>query len=196
MNINGATYPASSYSLSTLAKSGTASGARTVGGGQGKSTPAGQLSAEEKAQVAKLKARDTEVRQHEQAHLAASGGMATSGATFTYQRGPDGVSYAVGGEVSIDTSPGNSPEETLRRAQTIRAAALAPAHPSGQDHAVAAQAEHMAQQAQMEIAQQRSTGQSDATSSPEDKRRNTIERYYAGASDTPSRQSGLISAYA
>jgi len=84
--------------------------------------------------------------------LSAAGGLATSGATFTYQRGPDGGSYAIGGEVKIDTSAGRNPEETIRKAQTIRAAALAPAEPSGQDHAVAAQATQMEAQARAEQA--------------------------------------------
>ena len=47
------------------------------------------------------------------------------------QRGLDGGSYVIGGEVKIDTSAGSNPEETIRKAQTIRAAALAPAEPSG-----------------------------------------------------------------
>lgn len=114
----------------------------------------GELSPEDAAKVAKLKQIDRQVRQHEQAHMAAAGGMATSGATFTYQKGPDGVNYAVGGEVGISTSPGRTPEETIQRAQTIRAAALAPADPSGQDRAVAAQAAKMEMEARMELAQQ------------------------------------------
>ena len=112
-----------------------------------------QLSPEALALIDKLKARDTEVRQHEQAHMAAAGGLATSGASFTYQRGPNGVNYAVGGEVNIDTSPGATPEETIQRARTIQAAALAPAEPSGPDRAVAAQAQQMEAQARAELAQ-------------------------------------------
>ena len=112
-----------------------------------------QLSSEALALIDKLKARDLEVRQHELAHLAASGGLATSGASYTYQRGPNGVSYAIGGEVNIDTSPGATPEETIQRARTIQAAALAPAEPSGPDRAVAAQAQQMETQARAELAQ-------------------------------------------
>lgn len=104
--------------------------------------------------VEDLKARDTEVRQHEQAHLAAAGGLAISGATYTYQRGPNGVNYAIGGEVQIDTSPGATPEETIARAASIQAAASAPADPSGADRAVAAQAQQMAAQARAELAKQ------------------------------------------
>ena len=106
-----------------------------------------ELSPEALALIAKLKARDTQVRQHEQAHLAAAGSLAVSGASYVYQRGPDGVSYAVGGEVQIDTSPGRTPEETIARARAIMAAALAPADPSGPDRAVAAQAQQLEQQA-------------------------------------------------
>lgn len=112
------------------------------------------LSEEALALVDQLKARDTEVRQHEQAHLAASGGLATSGASYTYQRGPNGVNYAIGGEVNIDTAPGSTPQETIQRAQTIEAAALAPAQPSGQDRAVAAAAQQMENQARAQLAQQ------------------------------------------
>jgi len=110
-----------------------------------------QYSAEDQAKIDKLKARDLQVRQHEQAHLAVAGGLATSGATYTYQRGPNGVNYAVGGEVNIDTSPGRTPEETISKARQIQAAALAPADPSGQDRSVAASAAQMAQKAQAEI---------------------------------------------
>ena len=112
-----------------------------------------QLTPEQLAQIEKLKQRDTEVRQHELAHLSAAGGLATSGPSYTYQRGPNGVNYAVGGEVSIDTSPGATPEETIARARTIQAAALAPAEPSGQDRAVAARAQQLEQQARAELEQ-------------------------------------------
>lgn len=110
-----------------------------------------QLSDKAKAQLRSLQARDQQVRAHEQAHLAASGGLATSGASYTYQKGPDGVSYAIGGEVSIDVSAGRTPQDTIARAATIRAAALAPSDPSGQDRAVAAAASQMEQQARAEL---------------------------------------------
>ncbi|MFZ6751110.1 putative metalloprotease CJM1_0395 family protein [Undibacterium sp. Ren11W] len=113
-----------------------------------------QLSDEAKATVQRLQARDRQVRAHEQAHLAASGGLATTGASYTYQKGPDGARYAVGGEVSIDVSPGRTPQETIARAITIRAAALAPVDPSGPDRAVAAQASQMEQKARSALAAQ------------------------------------------
>jgi hypothetical protein len=112
-----------------------------------------ELTPEQQAQIDKLKAADTRVRQHEQAHLAAAGGLATSGPAYTYQRGPNGVNYAVGGEVQIDTSPGATPQETIARARRIQAAALAPADPSGQDRGVAARAAQMERDARVELEQ-------------------------------------------
>lgn len=108
----------------------------------------------EQQQIQELKTRDREVRAHEAAHKAAAGTHARGGASYTYQRGPDGVRYAIGGEVSISLSPiEGDPEATIRKAQQIRAAALAPAEPSAQDYAVAAQAAQMALQAQTEAAE-------------------------------------------
>lgn len=112
-----------------------------------------ELTDEEQKQVEQLKQRDREVRQHEQAHLAAAGGNAIGGPTFEYQTGPDGKRYAVGGEVQIDTSPvEGDPEATIAKMQQIRAAALAPANPSAQDRQVAAQAAAEARDARAELA--------------------------------------------
>ena len=113
-----------------------------------------KLSDEELVQISTLKAQDAKVREHEQAHRSASGGLNVSSASYTYQRGPNGVNYAVAGEVKIDASAGRTPEETLARAEMIIDAALAPADPSSVDRSVAAKAQNMAQQAQLEILQQ------------------------------------------
>ncbi len=61
--------------------------------------------------------------------------------------------------MSVDVSPGRTPEETIRKARIIQAAALAPSQPSGQDIAVAAQARAMEAQAQAEISARGSKGQ-------------------------------------
>lgn len=122
------------------------------------------LTPEQQSRVDKLKARDREVRAHEQAHLAAAGGLARGGATFTTTVGPDGKQYATGGEVSIDTSPvPNNPAATLAKARQIQAAASAPADPSGPDRAVAAAAARMAAQASQDLARQRSQGAAGGT---------------------------------
>lgn len=106
----------------------------------------------ESQMVRELAARDREVRAHEAAHAAAGGSHAGS-PTFSYQQGPDGRSYAVGGEVSIDTSEvAGDPQATLEKAETIRSAALAPAQPSSADRAIAAKATTMAAKARSELA--------------------------------------------
>ncbi|MBF6057841.1 MULTISPECIES: putative metalloprotease CJM1_0395 family protein [Thiomicrorhabdus] len=113
-----------------------------------------QQSREVEQVLTQLKARDLEVRAHEAAHLNAAGGHARGGMSFSYQTGPDGQKYAVGGEVGIDTSPvAGDPQKTLDKARQIQAAAMAPAQPSSQDFRVAAQAIQMQQQALVEMRQ-------------------------------------------
>ena len=119
--------------------------------GTGKSDSPEALTPDEERLVRQLKQRDREVRQHEQAHMAAGGGLVRGAAVYSYQTGPDKRRYAVGGEVSIDASGGRTPEETLSKARRIRAAALAPADPSPQDRSVAAMAGRMESDARMEI---------------------------------------------
>jgi len=99
-----------------------------------------------------LKKADAAVRSHEMAHVAAGGRYVTSGASFTYKKGPDGKNYAVGGEVSIDTSPvPGDPRATLQKMQQVRNAALAPANPSAQDIKVASKATSTATKAMSEL---------------------------------------------
>lgn len=108
------------------------------------------LTEEERREVEKLKQQDREVRAHEQAHRAA-GGALTGSPTFKTVRGPDGHSYAVSGEVKIDTSPvPNNPEATIRKLEQVKRAALAPSNPSAKDRQVAAEAEAKIQQARQE----------------------------------------------
>lgn len=114
----------------------------------------GELNEEDKALQRALQRRDREVRAHEQAHLAAASGIGVSGPAYDYQTGPDGVRYAIGGNVRIDVSPGRTPEDSVEKARTIQRAALAPAQPSGTDLAVAARARQMELQALAEQAQQ------------------------------------------
>ena len=115
-----------------------------------------ELSAEEKRALENLKSRDREVRAHQAAHKTAAGNLARGGAQFQTETGPDGRRYAVGGEVSIDTSKvSGDPQATLHKAQTIRRAANAPAQPSGQDRAVAAQASRMEAEARQELTAQK-----------------------------------------
>ncbi|MFT0533704.1 putative metalloprotease CJM1_0395 family protein [Castellaniella hirudinis] len=113
--------------------------------------PDREYTEEQLAQIQELKARDQAVRQHEAAHQAAGGALAGS-ATFSYERGPDGQLYAVGGEVSIDMSTiSGDPQATIDKMRTVIAAATAPSDPSSQDRAVAAQAMATMIQAQQEL---------------------------------------------
>lgn len=147
----------------------------------------------EQDQIQELAARDREVRAHEQAHAAAAGQYGSS-PTYSFVRGPDGVSYAVGGSVDVDTSPiPGDPEATLRKAQQLRRAANAPAEPSAQDGRVAAAAAKMELDARAELrakdiaeaenqkslgsegAQAGAVNESDATASAEEARRQREE---------------------
>jgi len=114
-----------------------------------------EQSRRETSVIRQLQARDREVRAHEAAHIAAGGSLVRGGPSFTLQRGPDGRSYAVGGEVTLDVSRASDPESTLRKSDQIRSAALAPAQPSPQDIRVAANASQMAARARIDIAIQR-----------------------------------------
>lgn len=97
-----------------------------------------------------LEARDREVRAHEQAHLAAAGDLAVGGASYSYQTGPDGKRYAIGGKVDIRLKSGRTPEETIRNMERAQRAANAPNSPSAPDRAVAARAAQMAAEARRE----------------------------------------------
>jgi hypothetical protein len=108
------------------------------------------LNEAEEKQVQKLKERDREVRAHEQAH-ARVGGAYAGAPSYTFQQGPDGKRYAVGGEVQIDTSRERTPEATVRKMQIVIRAATAPAEPSSQDLKVAQQARSQLSEAQAEL---------------------------------------------
>jgi len=114
-----------------------------------------KLSPEAEKQVQKLRERDREVRAHEQAHIAAGGQHVSGGASYSYQTGPDGRQYAVGGSVQIDTSPvPGDPKATEEKARAVRRAALAPASPSSTDQSVAAKAAAMESKARSEQMEQ------------------------------------------
>ncbi len=112
-----------------------------------------RISPEEAVVIARLQARDREVRAHENAHAAAGGSFAGR-PQLEFQTGPDGRQYAVAGSVSIDVSPVNGdPAATLRKAETVKRAALAPAQPSSQDRSVASAADALAREARAQLAE-------------------------------------------
>jgi hypothetical protein len=125
------------------------------GGSGARGTDSVNLSPEAEKQVQKLQERDREVRAHEQAHIAAGGQYVSGGASFSYQTGPDGRQYAIGGSVQIDASPvPGDPEATEEKARIVHRAALAPANPSAADQNVAAKAAAMEGKARSEQAEQ------------------------------------------
>ncbi len=140
--------------------------------------------------VRQLQQVDQAVKAHELAHLSAAGGYARGGASFSYQRGPDGQNYAVGGEVQIDTGKERTPEATILKMQIIRQAALAPSDPSPQDQRVAAHATLQIAEASKELFQARSatpqpstpksTEEGDASTSGEGAARKVYQQAGAG----------------
>jgi SprA family protein len=163
--------------------SATTPNSATSSGSQAKlektsSEESAQHSQQEQQQIQKLKTRDRVVRAHEAAHLAAGAGIVKGGATFSFQRGPDGVQYAIGGEVQIDASKvAGDPQATAQKADRIRAAALAPVQPSSTDQAVAARAAQMAVEARAEISQQRNAELDKSTENNDDASTNTINSF-------------------
>lgn len=154
----------------------------------------GELSLEEQRIVTELQAADTNVRAHEAAHMAAGGGL-TSPASYTYERGPDNKMYAVAGEVGISTGEGNTPQESLNKAQTIRRAALAPADPSPQDLKVAAQAASMEMSARAQIMQEKMAQNSQNTNnSNETSAENSTENSNINSTENSTRNSTRNSA--
>lgn len=152
--------PASRAGPATGGKAGegtSVAGAEGEGGGE--DADGDGLDEAEEKQVEKLKQRDREVRAHEQAH-ARTGGAYAGAPSYTFQQGPDGKRYAIGGEVSIDTSKERTPEATVRKMQIVIRAATAPADPSSQDLKVAQQARSQLAEAQADVRQARTEEQS------------------------------------
>ena len=169
--------------------------ARTDAEGEEESPRETQQLRQEQLEIADLASRDREVRAHEQAH-ASVGGSYAGAPTYTFKRGPDGKSYAVGGEVSIDTSPiPGDPEATLRKMELVQRAALAPAEPSAQDLRVAAEAAAQATQARAELgreeavaaAEERATEREERLAEEEEKASSEEEEKPQQAAATPPR---------
>ena len=148
-----------------------------------------QLTEEEQKQIDELKARDREVKTHEQAHIAAGGSYVKGGATYDYQTGPDGKQYAVGGSVNIDTSPvDGDPEATIAKAQVVIKAALAPAEPSGQDQKVASAARQMMNEARKELTSQNNAEINADTNTDTENTTGSVEE----SSDTSNKETAAV----
>ena len=153
---------AASSGAGSLIRNGAQASAQGVVRASTKPLGAGKadaLTPEQQRQIEDLKRTDEKVRRHEETHLAVGRDLVLGGPSYTYTTGPDKKRYAVSGEVSIDTTPGKTPEETIPKAQHIRATALAPAEPSPEDRRVAALAGRMESEARIELQRDRSGGQ-------------------------------------
>lgn len=117
--------------------------ARSVSFGDGEKRQANgapELDEGDKELIKRLQARDREVHQHEAAHAAAAGEYAAGAPTYSYQRGPDGKMYAIGGSVALDVGKEATPEENRLKSMKLRGAAMGVSEASAADAMVAAQA--------------------------------------------------------
>lgn len=150
-----------------------------------------QTDQQEQKEIQELKARDQEVKTHEQAH-AAIGGRYAGAPSYSYELGPDGKQYAVGGEVSIDISPiPGDPQATVQKMQQVRAAALAPAEPSAADRRIAAEAAQRQIQAQAELVQQTSATAQTKPTETESAEPASAETAPTGTTDGASGRAGF-----
>ena len=156
---------------------------------ENKKTAPGELSQDQERAVQELRARDREVRAHEQAHKTV-GGKYAGAISYSYQEGPDGKQYAIGGSVPTDMSPESTPEATVAKMRVVIAAALAPAEPSGPDRAVAqaAQAQLMQSSADARAEKQAETAEIFEAATTNDDQETTVAGMMVAASpDSPYR---------
>jgi hypothetical protein len=116
----------------------------------------------QKNQVDQLKKTDREVRIHEQAHQTAAGRFGGT-PSYTFFKGPDGIAYAVGGQVPIKIEKDKDPNKTIENAEIIKNAALAPSDPSSQDIIVASNADKMIEDAKLKLDKNKNTPEKNPT---------------------------------
>ena len=116
--------------------------------GPGDPVSEANMSTEDKALLDRLRARDSMVRGHENAHVTAAGGQASGPVQYTYQTGPDGRQYAIGGSVNIAvvSSPADD-DQAARQADTARRAAEAGGQTSLRDMQVSMRAAELSTRA-------------------------------------------------
>ena len=139
------------YAVGALPGVSRREGSAENGGAAASGGPVNQtgakMDADDEALLQKLQSRDAKVRSHELAHMMAAGGQAAGLPEYTYQTGPDGRQYAVGGAVNISISSTGDAQHDAGQAETARRAALATGEPSIRDALTAAQAGDMAARA-------------------------------------------------
>ena len=103
-----------------------------------------------------MKQRHNEIYAHEQAHKSAAGAF---GGAIVIEKDANGI--PVGGHVDILMPSLNKkdPDKTIKHADTVIKAAMAPGDPSGQDYKVAARARAIKAEAQSYKSKNGSAGQ-------------------------------------
>ncbi len=119
------------------------------------------------ARVSDMERIDRRVRSTEQAKFVALGPHSRGGVTFEYEQGPNGQQYAVDGKVPINSSPSTTPEQTIRKADTIRRAAMNYGKLSKNDRKQAAIAEQLAHEARAQMARMATAGVGEGAIAPE-----------------------------
>lgn len=90
------------------------------------------------------------ILKHEQAHQSAAGAL---GGGIVIEKGSDGVAFAGHVPIQIPEVNAGNVDTTKKQNEQVKAAALAPSDPSGQDYLVAAQAQANINKALMLIKQ-------------------------------------------
>ena len=92
-----------------------------------------------------IKQQYNEIYAHEQAHKRAAGSF---GGSIVIEKDANGI--PTGGHVDILMPALNkdNPDETIKHAETVIKAAMAPGDPSNQDYKVAAEAQHLKTEAE------------------------------------------------
>lgn len=85
--------------------------------------------------LSRFKNKDNEVRTHEQLH--ASKATTTTPINYSYQAGPDGKLYAVGGYVRFDTSIPKDEAQAMQKLNELQRASTAPKDLSSADSSIA-----------------------------------------------------------
>lgn len=110
----------------------------------------GTLHPKDSASLEALKKRDEHVRGHEANHTGAPGVITIGSPNYSFQIGPDGKPYAVGGKVTLATVGTKNPTVARERAGALKRAALANGDPSPQDLAAASSARDMENEASLQ----------------------------------------------
>lgn len=106
-----------------------------------------ELSEDKEELVKDLENRDTQPH-----HVAAAAGYVRGRIHYEFQTGPDGLKYAIGNHVELDTSAiPNESEKTIQEPQVIRQTLLAGGEASSSDIELASAASSMEHQVGIEI---------------------------------------------